>query len=496
MGAASPRDAGRGFADHDKEERVNTRMVKTLLLSLALASPFAATTAAAQSVSGEQWLAHVNKDLLPFWSSKDALGDPPGAFPSFRCNDGKRFDPQAPCPELQNPPAWIKSEVGRDYLRMQGRQTFAYGVAFHLTGDRRWLEAARNGAAFTLAQRDAAGGYPSWLENGKPMPEESARTAQDQAYNVVGLAMLFYLTRDAEIEKSLVAQEAYVFERFWDADAGMLRWVPADGPADEARRKELVAQLDQLNAYMLLVTPYLSEPARSVWRRDIRRLCDLMLERYYDKESGRFFGTLDQPDSQQPGARHNDFGHTIKTYWMLLLAARELGDSKLEAFAIDGARKQLAAAWDAESGAWGSAWTATGIDPNKSWWIYAELDQVASTLALEDRSQARYLKTSWPFWLKYLTDHHDGEIFGGVSRSGASWPNQLKIHQWKSGFHSFEHALVSYLTAQALAGKPATLYFAVDKAKADFRPYVLPGKVLKVEKRAGVEKVRFAVGKR
>ncbi|WP_341675518.1 hypothetical protein [Niveibacterium sp. SC-1] len=470
------------------------RMLRKLLLPLALAGLSAATPAAAQSVSGEQWLAHVRKDLLPFWSSKDALGDPPGAFPTFRCNDGTRFDAAAPCAELQNPPDWIKSELGRNYLRMQGRQTFAYGVAFHLTGERRWLDAARAGAAFTLAQRDPAGGYPSWLENGKPMPEESARTAQDQSYNVVGLAMLFYLTRDPQLERALVAQQAYVFERFWNADTGMLRWVPTEGPPEEAQRKELVAQLDQLNAYMLLVTPYLSEPARSTWRRDIRRLCDLMLAHYYDKETGRFFGTLDQLDSRQPGGRHNDFGHTIKTYWMLLLAARELGDAKLEAFAREGARKQLAAAWDPQSQAWGSAWTATGINPDKSWWIYAELDQVASTLALEDRSQANYLKTSWPFWLKYLTDHKNGEIYGGVRRDGEGWPNPIKIHHWKNGFHSFEHALVSYLSAQNQAGKPATLYFATGDRRADFRPYVLPGRVLKVEVRDGVEKVRFRVG--
>ncbi len=448
-------------------------------------------TAGADVLGGDAWLRHAKEDLLPFWSTPAAFGTPLGNFPTFRCNDGSAFDAAAPCVELKDPPAWIKAEIGRNYLRMQGRQTYAYGVAFQLTGDKRWLDAAKAGAAHTLSRLDAKGGYPSWVENGKPMPEEAARTAQDQSYNVVGLAMLFYLTRDPQLEKALVAQEQYVFKRFWDKDWGMLRWVTADGPTDEAAHKELVAQLDQLNAYMLLVVPYLSEPARSQWRSDIRRLVDVILNNYYDAEHGRFFGSLDRPDSRLPGGRHNDFGHTIKAYWMLLLAARELGDAKLEAFAKAGGEKVLSRAWDESSRAWGSAWKSEGIDASKSWWIFAELDQMAATLALDGGDEAKYLETSWPFWLKYLTDHRNGEVWGGVRQDGASNPESLKIHQWKNGFHSWEHALVSYLAAQGLAGKPATLHFATGNTKSLFRPYVLPGSVEAVEEKDGIETVRF-----
>ena len=467
-------------------------MPRFLVRGLFCASLMAAfQPVGAEVLGGDVWLRHATEDLLPFWSTPVAIGTPPGNFPTFRCNDGSAYVPANPCDELKNPPGWIKSELGRDYVRMQGRQTYAYGVAFQLTGDKRWLDAAKAGAAHTLSLLDPKGGYPSWVENGKPMPEEAARTSQDQSYNVVGLAMLFYLTRDPALEKALVAQEQYVFKRFWDKDWGMLRWVTADGPAEESAHRELVAQLDQLNAYMLLVVPYLSEPARSQWRADIRRLVDVILKNYYDEASGRFFGSLDRPDSKQPGGRHNDFGHTIKSYWMLLLAARELGDSKLEAFAKEGGAKVLGQAWDAQSKAWGSEWRAEGINPGKSWWIYAELDQMASTLALDGGDEAKYLETTWPFWLKYLVDHKNGEVWGGVSQDGRSNPNSLKIHQWKNGFHSWEHALVSYLTAQAVSGKPATLYFATGNAKSLFRPYVLPGSAEAVEEKDGIETVRF-----
>lgn len=441
--------------------------------------------------TGETWLRHVRQDLLPFWSTPEALGTPPGNFPTFRCNDGRLPDPAAPCPEIEKPPAWIRPEVGRTYVRMQGRQTYAYAAAYHLTGERRWLEAARAGAAHVLALLDPQAGAPTWFEQGRALPAAEARNSQDQSYAVVGLAMLYYLTRDPKLEKALVDHERFVMARYWDKEWGMLRWVPADGPAEEASRQELVAQLDQLNAYMILVAPYLPGPARKVWQADIRLLAGVLQDKFHDPASGVFWGTLEREDSRRPGARHNDFGHTIKAYWMLLLAARELQDPKLEAFAREGATRILARAWHAPSNSWASEWKADGVNAGKAWWIFAELDQMASTLAQRDPAQARYLEGSWPFWLDKLTDHAHGEVWGWVSADGWVPPDSLKIHHWKSGFHSFEHALVSYLSAQALEGKPATLHFATGSAKGPFRPYLLQGRVRSVQRKDGLEKVQF-----
>ena len=466
--------------------RLRGRILQLALLTLALVPGHAG-----ERPNGDAWLRHVRQDLLPFWSSPDALGTPPGNFPTFRCNDGRVPDPKALCPEIEKPPAWIRPEIGRTYVRMQGRQTYAYAAAFHMTGERRWLDAARAGAAHTLALLHPDTGAPSWFEQGQPLPAANARTSQDQSYAVVGLAMLYYLTRDPKLERALVAHERFVMARYWDKEWGMLRWVPADGPVEEAKRQELVAQLDQLNAYMILVAPYLPATARTAWLADIRRLAEVIKEKFHDPESGVFWGTLEREDSRKPGARHNDFGHTIKAYWMLLLAAKELQDPKLEAFARDGATRMLARAWHPPSNSWASEWKAEGVNAGKAWWIFAELDQVAATLAQKDPAQARYLEGSWPFWLDKLTDHAHGEVWGWVSADGWVPPDSLKIHHWKSGFHSFEHALVSYLGARALEGRPAILHFATGAKRGPFRPYVMEGKVVSVKRRNGLEEVRF-----
>ncbi len=81
-------------------------------------------------------------------------------------------------------------------------------------------------------------------------------------------------------------------------------------------------------------------------------------------------------------------------------------------------------------------------------------------------------------------------------------PGALKQHQWKNGFHSFEHAVVGYLAAQALAGEPATLYFAVTGAGAAtrWRPYTFDGRVVERHTRRDdgveVQQVRFAIASR
>src|SRR5204863_2537150 len=130
------------------------RAMKRLSLWIAVAAACSATpqppsaprpprVAAGELPSLDRWRRHVTDELLPFWVTPDALGTPVGNFPTFRCNDGTAVRPDAPCPEMTDLPPWIASEVGRDYTRMKSRQTYLYGVAYHLTGDERYLAYAR-----------------------------------------------------------------------------------------------------------------------------------------------------------------------------------------------------------------------------------------------------------------------------------------------------------------------------------------------------------------
>jgi hypothetical protein len=416
----------------------------------------------------------MERDLVPFWTQPAALGSPVGDFPTFRCDDGRAWDAAAPCAELAEAPDWIRGALGRQYTRMRSRQTYLYGVAFHLTGDPRLLALARAGAERIRATVDAQGSVPSWFEEGRPAPVVGERTTQDLAYAQLGLAMVWYLTRDPATLDALLRVKRHVFGAYWREDWGMLAWT-REGP--EAGKQELVAQLDQVNAYLLLLAPLLPEPHRSEWNADLRRLADLLIERYWNEELGLFWGRLDDPAERRLGGRHMDFGHTVKALWMLERIAVATGDEKLAAWARPRAERLLARAFVAETGCWADAPREDGtLSRGLTWWSFAELDQTAATLSLRDAAQARYLPATAVCWRSRLVDSVHGGVWGWADPDDPT-RHFSKAHLWKNGYHEAEHALVLAITSAALGGEPARLYFALPSKNDPVTPYLFRGRV-------------------
>jgi len=454
------------------------------LVTSALPAQVAPVPVAAQVPAdlptGERWLKHFRQDLLPFWNLPDAWGQPRGNFPTFRDNDGRAVDWAKPPEMLAEAPGWIKEAFGRDYVRMKSRQTYFYGVAYHLTGDPRMLELARDGAAYIRAKAldPKTGSAVSYWEKGAAKPEVLARTTQDLAYAELGLAMYYYLTRDEAVLRDIKRLKHHIFSQYWNPEWKALQWVKKESPDGEHLRQELVAQLDQVNAYLLLLTPILPEPDRKEWTADLKRLAMTLLRDYHDTERHLFWGTIHNPAQKKLGSRHTDFGHSAKAYWMLERIGRLTKDPALVDLATTGAKAVLKQAYLPESGTWGSRLRPDGtVDTGKEWWIYAELDQLAATLALSDPAQAGPLPRTADFWFRVMVDHQGHEVWGGAGGPKLEPWEGPKIHQWKSGYHSAEHALVGYLTAQALRGEAATLYFAPKDAKALLKPYFFEGTV-------------------
>ncbi len=464
-------------------------MFKSILLLIALAGtalpaqapkPPSAATVPADLPSGERWLRHFREDLLPFWNVPDAWGTPRGDFPTFRRNDGRVVDWAKPPEELATAPGWIKDNFGREYVRMKSRQTYFYGVAYHLTGDPKMLELARDGAAFIRqhALDPVTGSAASYFEKGEAKPEVLARTSQDLAYAELGLAMYYYLTRDEAVLNDIRRLKKHIFTEYWNPEWKSLRWVVKEGPEGDHKRQELVAQLDQINAYLLLLAPILPEPDRKEWTADLTRLSRVLVRDYLAANQHLFWGTVHDPAQKKLGSRHTDFGHTAKAYWMLERIGRLTKDKALVELATTGAKAVLDQAYLKESRTWGSRLRPDGtVDTGKEWWIYAELDQLAGTLALWDPAQAALLPGTADFWFRVMVDPKGHEVRGGAGGPNFEpWPGP-KIHQWKSGYHSAEHALVGYLVAQALHREMATLYFAPPSKKAILRPYLFEGRV-------------------
>lgn len=467
-------------------------LVFALLCAAGLGAALAATScsrgtfepAPAPLPAGDAWVDHLSRDLAPFWLRPEALGTPVGAFPTFRCDDGTLVDPELPCGEMLVAGPWVSSQLDKEFTRMRSRQTFFYGVAFHLTGEERYLALAKAGVEHFRAHAldRTARSAVSWWRNGEARPPVEARTAQDLAYANLGLAFYAYLTRDPGVLADALLLYDGIFERYDDRSRGLLRWA-AGGVGGETARVELVAQLDQVNAYALLLASVAPEPHRTKLRADLARIARILVDRFWSEELGLFRGSLHDPLESGLGSRHTDFGHTIKALWMIERTGALLGDAGLSSWARERMPKVFARAYLPRYGCWASGVRHDGsLDAGVTWWIAAELDQAAATLALTDRRYTGYLEKTYACWLERLVDRENGEVWSWVdlddpARRGA------KQHLWKNGYHSAEHALVSYLTAQELHARPATLHFAFAETstRAGLRPYFFAGEPVRVK---------------
>jgi len=180
-----------------------------------------------------------------------------------------------------------------------------------------------------------------------------------------------------------------------------------------------------------------------------------------------FWGTLQEPTGRKLGSRHTDFGHSMKSLWMLYLTGELTGDRELTEFARPLVAPLLARAAQ-PSGCWASAPRADGeLDRGSQWWIFDELDQAAATLAGREPSAgpyARYLAPSYACWFTRFVDHrhHDVWPFLGPDWTETSFDTEPppKIFHWKNGYHVMEHALVALITTAGLTGQDLPLYYA------------------------------------
>jgi hypothetical protein len=94
-----------------------------------------------------------------------------------------------------------------------------------------------------------------------------------------------------------------------------------------------------------------------------------------------------------------------------------------------------------------------------------------------------------------MVDHDDHEIWHWVNAAD-NQPNKRipKQHSWKNALHSFEHALVGYITAQQIHGKPATLHFAflAIPTETEIAPYFYEGRVESITRTETGVKVVFS----
>ncbi len=419
------------------------------------------------------------EDLKKYWVHPDALGKQPGFFPTWRFNDGTlRTLDNTSFDGGDKIPGWVRDGIKYDYTRMLSRQTFAYGALFNLTGDRKLLEYHKQGVKFLLEHAaDPEGGFYTKFKNRSPVTTDRLhRTSQDQAYALLGLAMNAYLTGNPEIIDILIKSQKFIYGSYYDPHENIIRWTFEDGDGEKADQQDLVAHLDQLNSYMMLAWRQIPENMRSYWTDTIRQTIDCINSRFYNSEQNTFIGCINPSAGTDD---KNDYGHRIKCFWLEYMAAHALNDRKLADFARVGMQETLCQALKPD----GRGWYQSEKDGNRDahWWVYAELDQSALTLALTGHF---FVPETIRVLMNEHTDHEYGE-----------WKFGLKTHMWRNGFHSTEHALIGTILSDTLREKSKSdtvLYFAPENpSDMIYTPYIYGGDVTAVKMKDETAEVHF-----
>lgn len=479
---------------------------------------------------GERWITHLEEDLLPFWTMETALGGPEGSadygrFPTYRNNDGSLLDPEVlrsekACEELSDKlspefQALCKDKdladalfhPDREYVRSHSRQVFAYGIAYHMTGKPEYLKHAKAGVEFLRnnaidreKSKNSGGAYSYYITSKQQWgPDSLQRTSQDMAYALTGLGFYYYLTHDSAVLEDILFIKDHIFKTYFDPEKNIFNYVLEKSPdGDTPDQKELVAQLDQLYAYMLWLTPSLPEPYQKEWKKELHTIADIIIEQFFSERYQFFWGQVTDSGTKQLDKPHTDFGHSIKTMWLLYQIGKMTDDITYVNFAKEKAAHLISLAYDKESKSWGQKFDQHGKFVNdKEWWALAELDQTTATLSLVDPSYAEVLSDTYYYWFTYMVDHKNKGIWhlvnGDTNEPVLKFPKQ---HSWKTTLHTFEHALIGYMTTQQLKGKEITLYYAFenfqeDKDKKFIHPYFYQAKIKSITNENAHYKVVF-----
>ncbi len=437
------------------------------------------------------WKDHVVKDLMKFWDTPEGTTLHQGLFSTYLTNEGKPLPKeQEKWPEefkqaLLDPVTVGLVQPEYNFVRAHSRLTYAFGIAFHMTGNPHYLEVCRKGALALAEAMDGNYGMHVRKEaaSGEWDSDYRLRTSQDLAYGLTGLGMYYFLTHDNTILHKIIQLKDYIFKVYLDEGKGYITWFPKHTKDPDV---QIVAQLDQLYAYMLMLTPSLPEPYQSIWKKDMKKIVDILITQFYSEHYQFFWGVENTSGSMELGSDHTDFGHSVKTFWVILKVGELLGDP----FYIDFARQKIDTiikeAYIEETGSWARRFDEHGqLDTDKEWWILAELDQACEILSIHDPYYYKYLNKTHRYWFDYMVDKTHGEIWhmvdGRTNKPVIQYP---KAHNWKTSLHSFEHALFGYMTASRIKDTEFDLYYALPEwerpSHRNVAPYMFFGNVLDI----------------
>lgn len=429
--------------------------------------PAAAALDVPNVLTGDSWLRHHREDLMPYWDMPAALGEPMGNFPSFRGRNGELL------PDSTN-----------RGLSTLARGVYGYSVSFLLTGQDRYLTYAKAGIDWIdLHAKDPVyGGYYGDLDvDGNPVDRYANKDLFDLAELGLAYGMYFNVTRDPAVEDELLAVRDLIFDKYYDAAEHRMKDTLTYDMSTEVdtgnNGEDITDLLVPATAVLLSNAALLSNPARRAqFKNDLRELVQILIARHKNtvtaNRNNRFWFWGRSERFLNFNALQTDFGHNLLSYAVIYNANNLFPDRPWDSLSADRDRL-LSRAWDDTAARWNQqlrSFVAGNVEPDSSWWIHDEADQLLATLDLyEGFTHTDQLARSVQTFLDVYVDHDPAyparETFWRIERTGLE-TDLRKSGIGKNMFHNFEHTLILYLHGQALEGKPATLYYALPADQA------------------------------
>jgi mannose/cellobiose epimerase-like protein (N-acyl-D-glucosamine 2-epimerase family) len=375
-------------------------------------------------------------------------------------------------------PPWDK------YPAMISRQVYGFSAAYLLSGDKKYLEVARQGAEYLLKHawdKQYGGWYGVLTQTGEP--KDPGKSVDLQLYTDVGLAMYYFVTGDEEVlsrvKESVRIRRTYAHDKEF---GGYYQVLNRDLTVRDSSKSKH-SHYGYTGSLLINLAMATGDPEILSFAEE---LMQVSMEKMTDPQEGwlRGFRTrfdrrwkfdpmiVDGKEAISAGAQLTGSLAFLRLYEM---TGKELYRRK--GLAIG--EQTLRSAWDSRRGGWYDnvermpphALLGT---PAVSWWIqcYGSFLQLHLYHITGEKEYLDRFEKMESFWNRYLIDAKFGGVFMTVSPDGVPI-DSAKAVVWKASYHEMEHALLNYLYLNLYVNqKPAVLHFLLRDTRAQSKHFV------------------------
>ena len=282
-----------------------------------------------------------------------------------------------------------------------------------------------------------------WSATGDGLPLETDKHVYAQAFAIYGLAAHARATGDTDSLAAAQRLFRLVEERARDRTGSYGEAFDAEWRPLENRRMAAggLVGARTANTHLHLIEAYtglLEASPDAAVRSALRALLELFLARFLAAGASHTHALLDATLRPLPGPV--SYGHDIEASWLMVAAARAVGDDELAARIAEAATglARSAAAGQGSDGGWITERRADGTtDSRRVWWVQAEaaIGLADAALRTGDLGLMARAERTWDFIERVMMDRAGGEWFWRVDEAGRPDPSMPKVAAWKEPYH-------------------------------------------------------------